>query len=272
MACGESSLGMYSNAGDQLIFEVRMPFIGELIFDASNSNFAIASIDALTKRDKYLGSDSDKDGIVSLNPVVVGDYKFIMIAAVTGLYHVQIRCLSDEPTVFPTSSPITPHPTHRPSPGPTKRPTKKPTAKPTTPSPTQPGTMTCGESTVGTYSNAGDPLIFEVRMPFIGELIFDASNSNFAIASIDATKLDSYLGSDSDHDGTVSVNPAVGGDYKFIMIAAVTGAYHVQIRCVSDEPTVFPTQSPTKYPTKRPSYAPVDHPITAHPTRGPSNA
>eukprot|EP01083_Nonionella_stella_P133644 406307_1 len=161
-----------------------------------------------------------------------------MIAAVTGLYHVQIRCLSDEPTVFPTSSPITPYPTRRPSPGPTKRPTKKPTAKPTTPSPTQPGTMTCGESTVGTYSNAGDPLIFEVRMPFIGELVFDASNSNFAISSIDAqTKLGSNLGSDADNDGIVSVNPAPSGDYKFVMVGAVSGVYRVQILCVSDEPT-----------------------------------
>eukprot|EP01083_Nonionella_stella_P133645 406311_1 len=195
-----------------------------------------------------------------------------MIAAVTGLYHVQIRCLSDEPTVFPTSSPITPYPTRRPSPGPTKRPTKKPTAKPTTPSPTQPGTMTCGESTVGTYSNAGDPLIFEVRMPFIGELIFDASNSNFAVSGVDAkTKLDTYLGSDSDKDGILSVKPAASGDYKFVMTGAAVGVYHVQIRCVSDEPTVFPTQSPTKYPTKTPNDAPVNHP-TRGPIDGPSAA
>eukprot|EP01083_Nonionella_stella_P182923 659571_1 len=122
--------------------------------------------------------------------------------------------------------------------------------------------MTCGASTVGQYSNAGDQLIFEMNMPFTGDLIFDASNSNFAISGIDAqTKLGSYLGSDSDNDGVISLNPAVVGDYKFIMTGASGGVYHVQIRCVSDEPTVFPTQSPTKTP----SYA-----ATNHPTRGPS--
>eukprot|EP01083_Nonionella_stella_P029635 81522_1 len=47
-------------------------------------------------------------------------------------------------------------------------------------------------------------------------------------------------------------------------MAEETGGYYVDIRCVSEEPTVFPTQSPTKYPTKKPSNAPVNHPITAH--------
>eukprot|EP01083_Nonionella_stella_P236449 830444_1 len=103
-------------------------------------------------------------------------------------------------------------------------------------------------------------------MPFTGELIFDASGSNFAITGIDAqTKLGTFLGSDSDNDGIVSLNPVVVGDYKFVLMSDSTGIYHVQIGCVSDEPTVFPTQSPTKYPTKTPSYAP-----TNHPTRGPS--
>eukprot|EP01083_Nonionella_stella_P186021 680020_1 len=124
-------------------------------------------------------------------------------------------------------------------------------------SPTEPGAIACGESSVGAYSNAGDPLIFSMSMPFTGELIFDASGSNFAITGIDAqTKLGTFLGSDSDKDGMVSVNPAVSGVYRFILIGDSTGVYHVQIRCVSDEPTVFPTQPPTKYPTKRPSHAP----------------
>eukprot|EP01083_Nonionella_stella_P281163 956670_1 len=102
-----------------------------------------------------------------------------------------------DPTKKPSYLPITERPTSDPTKRPTSNPSKTPTAKPTTPSPTQPETMTCGESTVGTYSNAGDPLIFEVRMPFIGELIFDASNSNFAITGIDAkTKLGTYLGTE----------------------------------------------------------------------------
>eukprot|EP01084_Bolivina_argentea_P166846 289643_1 len=179
------------------------------------------------------------------------------------------------PVPVPTPSPVSVNPTKRPTPGPTKRPTtkdptKRPTMKPTTPSPTQPGAMTCGASTVGAYSS-GDQLIFEVSMPFTGELIFDASNSNFDIAGIEAfTKLDSYLGSDSDRDGTVSLNPAVVGDYKFILMGSASGIYHVKIHCVSDEPTVSPTKSPTPYPSKRPSYAPVNHPITPHPSEGPT--
>eukprot|EP01083_Nonionella_stella_P187289 687810_1 len=99
-------------------------------------------------------------------------------------------------------------------------------------------------------------------MPFTGELIFDASNSIFAISGIDAqTKLGISLGLDSDNDGMVSVNPAASGDYKFVMTGAGTGVYHVEIRCVSEEPTVFPTQIPVRYPT--------NHPITPLPSVSP---
>eukprot|EP01083_Nonionella_stella_P273646 928417_1 len=122
-------------------------------------------------------------------------------------------------------------------------------------SPTEPGAIACGESSVGAYSNAGDPLIFSMSMPFTGELIFDARGSNFPITGIDAqTKLGTFLGSDSDNDGIVSLNPVVVGDYKFVLMSDSTGIYHIQIGCVSDEPTVFPSPSPTQYPTKRPSY------------------
>eukprot|EP01083_Nonionella_stella_P290033 986872_1 len=145
----------------------------------------------------------------------------------------------------------------------TTNPSHAPTNHPitTAPSSTQPGTIMCGVPSVGVYSNAGDQLIFEVSMAFIGELIFDASGSNFAIAGIEVfTGLDAFLGWDSDKDGIVSLNPAAVGDYKFILVGEATGIYYVQIGCVSDEPTVFPTQTPTKYP------------ITAHhtSTHGPS--
>eukprot|EP01083_Nonionella_stella_P143157 444253_1 len=149
----------------------------------------------------------------------------------------------------------------------TTNPSHAPTNHPitTAPSSTQPGTIMCGVPSVGVYSNAGDQLIFEVSMPFTGELIFDASASNFAIIDIEAfTPMGSYLGSDLNKDGIVSLNPAIVADYKFILVGEGTGVYHVEIRCV------LPTQSPTKYaadPTKRPSYAPVNHPITPHPTR-----
>eukprot|EP01083_Nonionella_stella_P088394 246362_1 len=157
-----------------------MPFTGDIIFDASNSNFGIAEIQALTALGTSLGSDSDGDGVVTLSQAIASDYKFVMVGEATGVYHVKIQCVSDSPTKDPTTPPvnhpITAHPTRRPSPAPTKQPTHGPTtsdpttAKPTTPSPTQPGTMTCGASTVGQYSNAGDELIIEVRMPFTGEL------------------------------------------------------------------------------------------------------
>eukprot|EP01083_Nonionella_stella_P312780 1120021_1 len=126
--------------------------------------------------------------------------------------HPDPQTTTESPSLHPAPAP---NPTKRPTPVPTKGPstagpTKGPTAKPTTPSPTQPGAIACGASTVGRYSNAGDQLIFEVNMPFAGELIFDASNSNFAISGIDAqTKLGSYLGSDSDNDGVISLNPVV---------------------------------------------------------------
>eukprot|EP01083_Nonionella_stella_P021038 58324_1 len=104
-------------------------------------------------------------------------------------------------------------------------------------------------------------------MAFTGDLIFDASNSNFAITGIEAfTKLNSFLKSDTNQDGIVSLEPAVPGDYKFILLGNASGIYHVEIECVSAKPTVFPTESPTPYPSKRPSYAPVNHPITPHPT------
>eukprot|EP01083_Nonionella_stella_P290034 986873_1 len=133
----------------------------------------------------------------------------------------------------------------------TANPSYAPTNHPitTAPSSTQPGTIMCGVPSVGVYSNAGDQLIFEVSMPFTGELIFDASASNFTITSIEAfTLLDTSLDSDSDKDGIVSLNPAIIADYKFILMAEETGGYYVDIRCVSEEPTVFPTQSTTKYP------------------------
>eukprot|EP01084_Bolivina_argentea_P013500 25355_1 len=158
----------------------------------------------------------------------------------------------------------------------TANPSYAPTNHPitTAPSSTQPGTIMCGVPSVGVYSNAGDQLIFEVSMAFIGELIFDASGSNFAIAGIEVfTGLDAFLGWDSDKDGIVSLNPAAVGDYKFILVGEATGIYYVQIGCVSDEPTVFPTQTPTKYPitahhtsTHGPSIKPSNSPVMRDPT------
>eukprot|EP01083_Nonionella_stella_P283301 964114_1 len=64
------------------------------------------------------------------------------------------------------------------------------------------------------------------------------------------------------------------GDYRFIMMgnAQSNDTYHVNIACVSDEPTPSPTQVPTiKRPTPKP--IPTTNPTgTDNPTSSPSNA
>eukprot|EP01083_Nonionella_stella_P285259 971003_1 len=114
-----------------------MPFTGDIIFDASNSNFGIAEIQALTALGTSLGSDSDGDGVVTLSQAIASDYKFVMVGEATGVYHVKIQCVSDSPTKDPTTPPvnhpITAHPTRRPSLGPFVSPV---TSEPTTAMPT----------------------------------------------------------------------------------------------------------------------------------------
>eukprot|EP01083_Nonionella_stella_P111542 327228_1 len=64
----------------------------------------------------------------------------------SGIYHVKIRCASDEPTRFPTQLPTevattmkpTASPTQKPTSKPTSRPTLKPTPKPSTSPPYRP--------------------------------------------------------------------------------------------------------------------------------------
>eukprot|EP01084_Bolivina_argentea_P146552 256578_1 len=222
-----------------------------------------------------------------------GDYKFVINGATSsGTFRAAITCFYGTPTSNPTKrptpnptspttsttkkptsdaatpSPVSPNPTKRPTHVPTPKPitaapTPRPTPKPTTPSPTQPGVLACGQSSVGTYSSG--PLIFEARLPFTGQIIFDASVSTFGIVGIEAfTKLGSYVGTDSDQDGVVALT-LPPGDYSFSMVGERSGVYHVQIRCVSEEPTPSPTQTPIKDPT----HAPADHPVTPHPSASP---
>eukprot|EP01083_Nonionella_stella_P280702 954906_1 len=171
------------------------------------------------------------------------------------------------PSTNPTAKPSTATPTSNPNTKPiTAPPTTNPTAKPT-----QPGTMACGETNFDVYTG-GQILVFETFMPFPGELIFDASGSNFPLQGIESfTKLGFYLGNDADGDGVVSV-AVPSGDYMFNLEGQTSGVYLVKINCVSDAPTTYPTQMPSKYPTQRPSYSPVEHPITTHPSRVPSHA
>eukprot|EP01083_Nonionella_stella_P185019 673520_1 len=92
-----------------------------------------------------------------------------------------------DPYLYPTPKPTprpTPRPTHYPTKKPTLTPTSSPSPQPTTASPTQPGFISCGEDSVGMYSSG--KLIFEISMPFDGELIFDASGSKVALTTIEA--------------------------------------------------------------------------------------
>eukprot|EP01084_Bolivina_argentea_P010001 18655_1 len=283
-SCGDTVTGVYN--GVPVTFLVTLPYEGDLQFDASASSFEVTDIEAFTKLNSPLGTDTDNDERVKLVDKPAGDYKFILNsdAASSGTFRATITCFSADPTPSPTKrptnkptkgptkkpvvesvptrAPTTKDPTKRPTKGPTKKPTtkdptKRPTDTPTTPSPTQPPPLSCGSETVGAYTSG--TLIFETTMSFTGDIFFDASNSNFDIAAIEGfTKLDSYLGSDSNGDGILTLSGTVAGDYKFVMVGTGGGIYHVKITCVSD--------APTNNPTKRPTYAPVNHPITPHPS------
>eukprot|EP01083_Nonionella_stella_P271872 921715_1 len=187
---------------------------------------------------------------------------------------------TSSPTVLPTANTTEPtiHPSMYPSANPTNDPTIHPSSNPsfipTTPLPTQPGAILCGESSAGPYSN--DELIFETQIPFDGDLIFDARRSSFEVTGIEMfTQMGSKLATDSDHDGVITLG-VPSGDYRFIMTgnAQSNDTYHVNVGCVSDQPTPSPTEVPTKRPTliptqfpaPQPTFAPVDHPITSHPS------
>eukprot|EP01083_Nonionella_stella_P208805 757522_1 len=109
LPCGGETVGVYSSG--QLVFETSIPFTGDIIFDASNSNFGIAEIQALTALGTSLGYDSDGDDVVTLSQATSGEYKFVMVGEEEGIYHVKIQCESDSPTKSPSYAPITAHPT-----------------------------------------------------------------------------------------------------------------------------------------------------------------
>eukprot|EP01083_Nonionella_stella_P224738 799695_1 len=199
----------------------------------------------------------------------------------------KIKSIDDDcyPDRYPTRESIprpTPRPTHYPTKKPTLTPTSSPspqptTASPTTASPTQPGFISCGDDSEGTYSSG--QLIFEISMPFDGELIFDASGSKVALTTIEAfTKLGSLLATDSDHDEVITLPTAVIGDYTFIMASQNSGVYHVRIRCAEIATTMKPTPKPSTSPTQRPTTtaaptsSPSPRPTTSSPTQKPSKS
>eukprot|EP01083_Nonionella_stella_P139193 424101_1 len=190
------------------------------------------------------------------------------------------------PTKQPTTPVPTPNPTRRPTPNPTRKPTLNPTRKPTpnptltpsrtpTPRPTDPALLSCGQQAIGDYND--QILQFYVRLPYAGDLTFDASSSNFAIQSLSAVFGSTPVGADTDHDGILTLYDAMPSDYSFALRGPIGdyGAFDVRISCQSDQPTPSPSKYPAVAPTIRPTTAPTTQPIkppTNAPTRRPTDA
>eukprot|EP01083_Nonionella_stella_P173711 600018_1 len=164
LACGEVAVGQFNDV--PITFYTSMVFDGELIFDASGSNFVVTDIEAFSKLGSLLGTDSDHDEVITLPTAVVGDYKFIMMGQTAGIYNIQVRCVSNQPTPSPTKDPTTtiqpsfvptshPFPLTEPAQSPTKDPTGNPSYTPTD----QP--ISTNPSTVPT----ANPSLSPVRQP-----------------------------------------------------------------------------------------------------------
>merc|ERR1719242_2910568 len=148
-----------------------------------------------------------------------------------------------DPTLSPTSKP-TASPSAEPSTTPTKTPSAEPTTSPTmnpsmdptglpsTPAPLHDGELECGQTYTGDYND--DDLIFEVRMAHDGDMIFDASGTEFEIESLEAFNVEAM---DEDGDGILTlVNLEYGLDV-FIQMTAKSGTYGawtVVVTCTSD--------------------------------------
>eukprot|EP01083_Nonionella_stella_P191865 709775_1 len=186
---------------------------------------------------------------------------------------------TDTPTPRPTKNPTT-NPTKMPTTNPTQTPTTNPTTTPThhpttvapsrapTPRPTNPGDAACGDRITGAYND--ENVTFIVHLPFVGNLQFDASSSDFSVTDIEAfTKLDMPLGSNADGYETVSLYNLPVGKYKFKIWSTVdtTGTFDVEIICESANPTPSPTLA-----TQTPSAPPTPLDYTPNPTNNPTKS
>ena len=173
---------------------------------------------------------------------------------------------SSDPTVSPSSDPTT-TPTSSPSVDPTVAPSDEPSVSPTTPAPLHEGELMCGQIVSGDYND--DDLIFEVRMTHDGDMIFDASASDFEITSLEAFNVEAI---DDDGDGIITMTNLEYGMDIYIQMTAVKGTYGswtVSVICTSDSPTKTPSESPSADPTVSPSTNPSTSP-TAEPSDEPS--
>eukprot|EP01083_Nonionella_stella_P240552 840840_1 len=188
--CDENIIGDYN--GQAVNFWLHMAVSANVEFNATSSSFTVASVSGYTKLGIQLGYVNH--GVLSLINVPAGMYRFTLMGPtnIVSTFHARITCSTTAPD-------------------PTIKPTNVPTKKPTTPSPTAPGALSCGESDVGPYN--GVALNFHTTMPFYGELIFNASGSNFDVIEVEAfTYLGMLLETDVDHDGIVHLSNAPQGN------------------------------------------------------------
>eukprot|EP01083_Nonionella_stella_P306837 1076181_1 len=219
---------------------------------------------------------------VTLNSVGGGyDYCFVDNVYLKATY-TPTHSLTKYPTSYPTPKPTpkptsnpTMIPTKQPSRSPTMNPTKRPTQSPTlspsnipthtpfrapTMRPTDPSLLSCGQQAIGDYND--QTLEFYVRLSYAGDLTFDASSSNIVIQSLSAVFGSTPVGSDTDHDGILTLYDAMPSDYSFALRAPIGdyGAFDVRISCQSDQPTPSPSKYPVVAPTIRPTTAPTTQP------------
>eukprot|EP01083_Nonionella_stella_P308508 1088686_1 len=104
---------------------------------------------------------------------------------------------SNNPSLSPSKDPSR-SPTKTPSNNPSLSPSKDPSRSPT-PKPTVPSLLNCGQQVIGDYND--QILEFNVRVPYAGDLVFDASSSSIAIQSLTAVFGVTPIGADTDNDG-----------------------------------------------------------------------
>eukprot|EP01084_Bolivina_argentea_P046468 85593_1 len=138
--CGQTVSGSYVAQPVQFVVNLPYPDVA-LQIDATQSTFNLVQIDAyLAFGNHHFGRDTD--GVLALNNMPVGNYKFVVLGddVANGEYVIQIRCASKSPTpaptTYPTPSPTidpTASPTAGPSAAPSDSPVVSPTAAPTVP-------------------------------------------------------------------------------------------------------------------------------------------
>merc|ERR1719242_587507 len=123
----------------------------------------------------------------------------------------------------------------------------------------------------------GAPLHIEVRMLHEGDLILDASNSEFVpdvITAFESTDLTTSIGtSAAPHTSLTLHDRPWNGDYIFMINGTQKGQFEIHIFCESDSPTTAPTTAPSMAPSRSPSFSPTTDPTvdpTADPTSDPT--